>query len=340
MVRRPVRAASGGRGGHSRRRGGLATDDPGDGEPARHPGVAVTAQESGLITDIRFESGRSVRKGDVLVQQYVEDEQVRLNGLRAELDLARKSYDRSQSLIGKQAVSQSQLDSTLSELERMTALVQNLEVSIAKRTIRAPFDGVLGIRKVNVGQYIEPGDEIVTLEALDPIYVDFRIPQSRFPDTRIGQSVRVAVDAYPGKAFEGTINALEPQVDPATRSFLVQAIIDNGDLALRPGMYVNTHVLLAAREKVLTLPQAAIVYNPYGNSVFVVEPGEAGQLVARAAYVKLGDTRGDQVAVLSGIEAGARVVTAGQLRLRNGSPVKVDDRVVIGNSPDPDVEDS
>ncbi len=306
-----------------------------------YQGVKVTAQEKGLITEIHFQSGRRVSKGDVLVQQYVKSEWVRLSGLKAELSLARKSYDRSQSLIGKQAVSQSQLDSTLSDLERMTALVQNLEVTISKRTIRAPFDGVLGIRQVDVGQYIEPGDEIVSLEALDPIYVEFTLPQNRLPQARIGQQVSIEVDAYPGEEFSGAINAIEPLVDSATRTFLVQAQVANDQLKLRPGMFVNTRLLLPLREKVLTLPQAAISYNPYGNSVYIVDRGPAmGGGTARSVYVSLGETRGDQVAVLSGIQPGDLVVTAGQLRLRNGAAVTIDEGTVIGNNAEPVVDDS
>jgi membrane fusion protein (multidrug efflux system) len=306
-------------------------------------GVNVTVQEAGMITSIPFESGTRVSKGDLLVQQYVEDEEVRLNGLKSELSLARKSYDRSQSLIGKQAVSQSQLDSTLSDLERMTALVENLEVSIAKRSVKAPFDGILGIRQVNVGQYIEPGDHIVTLEALDPIYVEFALPQNRLTQARIGQEVTIESDAYPGVTFTATINAIEPLIDRDTRTFNIQAEIPNTDLKLRSGMFVNTHLNLPVQDNVLTLPQAAISYNPYGDSVFAVRSGTDGgrqNLVAETVYVTLGETRGDQVAILSGLKPGDRVVTAGQLRLQNGSAVTINENVVMGNSAEPEVDDS
>ncbi len=309
-----------------------------------YQGVNVTAQEAGMITAIHFGSGQKVRKGELLLQQYDLDEQFKLKSVKAELDLARKSYERSQSLMGSQAASQSQLDSTISDMERLAALVGNLAALIDKRAIRAPFDGILGIRRVNVGQYIEPGDDIVTLQTLDPIYADFSLPQSRLTQVRTGQGVQIDVDAWPGLEFSGKIDAIEPLIDPATRSFHIEAEVPNPDLKLRPGMFVNTRLLLPASEKVLTLPQAAISYNPYGDAVFVVantvDDSGHSTLVAKSVFVTLGETRGDQVAILSGLQAGERVVTAGQLRLRNGSPVLIDDTIAVGNSPDPGVENN
>lgn len=307
-------------------------------------GVNVSAQEPGMVTAINFESGQKVSRGELLLQQYDKDQQFTLEGLRAELSLAQKSYDRNQSLKGNRAVSQSQLDTALSDLDRLTAQVESLEVSIAKLAIRAPFDGVLGIRNVNVGQYIEPGDDIVTLQALDPIHVEFSLPQNRLAQVWVGQPVQFDTDAYPGIEFSGKVNAIEPLVDPDTRSFQIEAEAPNADLKLRPGMFVDTRLMLAAEEKVLTLPQIAITFNPYGDSVFVVEPAAEDDgrstLVAKNVLVTLGEKRGDQVAILSGLEAGARVVTAGQLRLRNGSAVVVDETVAPGNNPDPKVENN
>ena len=309
-----------------------------------YQGVNVTAQESGMVTTIYFDSGRKVSKGELLLQQYDADKQLTLKSLRAELSLAQKSYDRNQRLKGNQAVSQSQLDTTSSDLDRLTAQVASLEVSIAKLSIRAPFDGILGIRQVNVGQYIEPGDDLVTLQALDPMHVEFPLPQNRLAQVWIGQPVQFDVDAYPGIGFSGKVNAIEPLIDPDTRSFQVEAEVPNPDLKLRPGMFVNTTVMLPAEEKVLTLPQLAISYNPYGDSVFVVEDvvedKGGSSLVAKSVFVTLGEKRGDQVAILSGLEAGQRVVAAGQLRLRNGSPVVIDDKVIPGSSPDPVVENN
>jgi len=198
----------------------------------------------------------------------------------------------------------------------------------------------LGIRKVNVGQYVEPGDDIVSLQALDPIHVEFSLPQNRLAQVQIGQPVHIDVDAYPGLDFSGTVNAIEPLIDPATRSFQVEAEVPNPDLKLRPGMFVNTILKLPVEEKVLTLPQLAIIYNPYGDSVFVVDNEGQDTLTAKSVFVTLGERRGDQVAVLSGLQAGQRVVTAGQMRLRNGSAVVIDDMVIPGTSPDPVVENN
>ena len=309
-----------------------------------YQGVNVTAQESGMVSAIYFDSGRKVSKGELLLQQYDADKQLTLKSLRAELSLAQKSFDRNQRLKGNQAVSQSQLDTTSSDLDRLTAQVESLQVSIAKLAIRAPFDGILGIRKVNVGQYLEPGDDLVTLQALDPIHVEFALPQNRLAQVWIGQPVQFDVDAYPGIGFSGKVNAIEPLIDPNTRSFQVEAEVSNPDLKLRPGMFVNTTLMLPADEKVLTLPQLAIIYNPYGDSVFVLEDVVDGKgrstLEAKSVFVTLGEKRGDQVAILSGLEAGQRVVTAGQLRLRNDSPVVIDDKTVPGSSPDPVVENN
>jgi membrane fusion protein (multidrug efflux system) len=309
-----------------------------------YQGVSVTAQEAGMVTAIHFDSGQAVTKGELLLQQYDLDERFTLESLKAELNLAHKSYERNQSLVQSKVGSKSQLDIALSDMERLTAEVKSLEASIAKRAIRAPFDGILGIRRVNVGQYIEPGDDIVSLQALDPIYVDFPLPQNRLGRVALGQAVRISTDAWPGVEFDGTVTALEPLVDPATRSFRVEASLPNPDLALRPGMFVDTRLLLPAGQNVLTLPQVAISYNPYGDSVFVVEDAvdENGDavLVAKSVFVTLGETRGDQVAILNGLEAGQRVVSAGQLRLRNGSRVVLDDRFEVANNPDPSVDNN
>lgn len=307
-------------------------------------GVNVTAQEEGMVTAIHFASGQAVSKDALLLQQYDLDERFMLESVKAELSLARKSYERNQSLVESKVGSKSQLDIALSDMERLTAEVKSLEASISKRAVRAPFDGILGIRRVNLGQYIEPGDDIVSLQALDPIYVDFPVPQNRLGQVALGQAVRISTDAWPGVEFDGTVTALEPLVDPDTRSFQVEASLPNPDLALRPGMSVDTRLLLPAGQKVLTLPQVAISYNPYGDSVFVVEDAvdENGGavLVAKSVFVTLGETRGDQVAVLTGVEAGQRVVSAGQLRLRNGSRVVIDDRFEVANSPDPSVDNN
>jgi membrane fusion protein, multidrug efflux system len=206
---------------------------------------------------------------------------------------------------------------------------------IAKKTIRAPFAGRLGIRQVDLGQYLPAGGSIVTLQSLDPIYVNFSVPQQDVTHLQKGQTVAVTVDAYPGVNFTGTITAINSKVDDATRNIQVQATLPNDGERLLPGMFASVDVELPQQDRFVTLPETAIVYNPYGDAVYVLEKGPDGGLVARQQFVQLGDTRGDQVAIVKGIQPGQEVVTAGQIKLRNGSPVKVNNSIAPADSAAP-----
>jgi membrane fusion protein (multidrug efflux system) len=219
--------------------------------------------------------------------------------------------------------------------------VDTLKATIAKKAIAAPFAGRLGLRQVNLGQYLATGTAIVTLQTLDPIYVNFTLPQQEVVDLTEGQKVQVRIDAYPGETFEGAVNAVSPKVDDASRNLQAQATLSNAAAKLKPGMFATVEVLLPQQRKLITLPQAAIVYNPYGNAVYVVEKSKdaagAAGLVARQRFVQLGETRGDQVAVLKGVAAGDEVVTSGQLKLRNGAAVAINNSVTPENNPAPTV---
>ncbi len=302
-------------------------------------GVNVTAQAPGIITALYFESGAEVNPGDLLVQQFIDDDLARLDALKAELRLAEITLQRANELVRDRLVPQLDLDTAESNLDRIRAELDSVQVTIDKKSIRAPFGGQLGIRRVNIGQYIQPGDDIVKLESLKHILVVFPLPQRQLPQVRLGQPVEVSVDAYPDRVFGGEINAIEPEVNQATRSFWLQASLPNESMGLRPGMFAEVSIPLAAEENVVTVPQSAITFSPYGDSVYVVQDatGASGQPepTVRNVFVTTGATRGDQVAVVNGLAAGEHVVTSGQLKLRNGSRVIIDNSVVVSDSARP-----
>ncbi len=297
-------------------------------------GVDVTAQVAGQITAISFESGSAVAAGDLLVQQYVADEKAQLDGLAADRKLAEINVTRARGLFAKKLISAFDRDVRETDLQRTRAAEDGLRLKIAQKSIRAPFAGALGIRQVDIGQYVEPGDPIVRLEGRDKMVVDFPVPQQRLARLRVKQPVSVQVDAWPGQAFRGSIEAIEPQVERDTRNIRVRAVVDNPDGRLLPGMFARIEIELPAREKVITIPQAAVTHSPYGDAVFVV----TGQKELRVTntLVVTGDTRGDQIAVSSGLPAGATIVTAGQQKLRNGAVVVVDNSVPVSNSARPE----
>jgi len=300
-------------------------------------GVDITAREAGMITELRFESGAQVAAGDVLARQYVEDERARLAALEADVRLAELNLSRSQDLLDKSLNSQFEYDTRKTDRDRAVAQARNIRLTIEKKTIRAPFAGRIGIRQVDLGEYVRPGDKIVRLEALDKILIDFPVPQQQISRVRVGQPLVIRVDAYPGKEFSGTVTAISPQVSAQTRDVRLEGLVDNEAEALLPGMFAEVAIHLPVQEEVLTLPQAAIAYSPYGDSVFVVREtgGKDGQTVLTVdnVFVQTGDTRGDQVAIVSGIVPGDRVVTAGQIKLRNGTHVVIDNSVPVSNRP-------
>lgn len=295
-------------------------------------GVVVCSQLDGAVARIAFESGQRVRAGDLLVQQDISTETAQLRGLAAQADLAAVTLRRARELRASNTNSQADLDAAEAQWRAAVADADNERAVIAKKRIRAPFSGLLGIRLVNLGQFLPAGGSIVSLQSLDPIYVEFTLPQQDVGSLRAGQAVRMAVDAYPGVNYAGTVNALESRVDDATRNIRVQATIPNPDGRLLPGMFATVEVIEPDERSFVTLPETAVVYNPYGDAVYVIERTrtDAGEtLVARQHFVTLGGTRGDEVAVLKGVNPGDEVVTAGQLKLRNGSPVRINNSIAL-----------
>jgi membrane fusion protein (multidrug efflux system) len=264
----------------------------------------------------------------------VADDQAQLKALQADLRLAEIELQRIRQLVREELVPQSELDSATSRLDRVRAEVESLEIAIGKKSIRAPFAGRLGIRQIDLGQFIEPGDPIVRLEALDRLYADFKLPQQALPRVNVKQPVRITADAWPGAEFTGEITAIEPAVDAATRNVSLRAEIVNQDGRLRPGMFVEIQVALPERRDVLLVPQTALTFSPFGNSVYVVE-GTDEDIVARNVYVNVGQTRGDLVEVMDGLMPGQQIVTSGQLKLRDGARINVDNSVAINANATP-----
>jgi membrane fusion protein (multidrug efflux system) len=290
-------------------------------------GVTVSAQLDGTITGIQFQPGTSVKAGDLLVQQDVGPEEAQLVAAKAALNLAQINLRRSRELLERNTISQSQLDTDQSTEQQDEAQVQNIEATIAKKTIRAPFAGKLGIRQVDLGQTLKAGDAIVSLQALNPIYADFFLPQQELSQVAVGLPVEVSCDAYPGQKFSGHITTINPDIDSATRNIHAQATLDNADDRLRPGLYVDMSVVLPEKDTVIAIPQTAVLYAPYGDSVFVVEQGKAVQ-----KFVRLGTTKGDFVSVVKGLQVGDQVITSGAFKLQPDIPV------VVSNALAPDAQ--
>jgi membrane fusion protein, multidrug efflux system len=301
-------------------------------------GVDVTTEVTGLVRSLRFKSGDEVKAGQVLVELNADPEIAQQHALEAAADLAATVYARDKEQYDAQAISQAQLDADAADLKNKRAQAAAQAALVAKKVIRAPFAGRLGITTVNPGQYLNTGDKIVTLQAVDPIYVDFKLPQQQLALIANGQAVNLTTDSYPGTRFVGKINAIDPRVDASTRNFQAEAIVPNADRKLLPGMFTRVAVVAGATKQYLTLPQTAITYNPYGATVFVAEKKPGGSdkdLVAQQAFVTLGPTRGDQVAVVQGVKEGDLVVTSGQMKLVNGAPLVVDNSVLPSNDPNP-----
>ncbi len=291
-------------------------------------GVMVNNEVAGQIKEILFESGDQVTAGQELVKLDTEVDEADLNGLRAGLNLAQLQLDRNQKLLRDRAVSQGDFDQISAQVTQSLAEVQAKEALIRKKTIRAPFDGQLGIRRVDLGQFLDAGSAIVELEALDPVYVDYALPERSLSEIAVGQPVEVRVTAYPDQVFKGEIRAISPAVNRETRNIQVRALLQNPDLRLLPGMFAKVSTLLPTKDQVLTLPRQAITFNTYGDSVFMIQPGEGeqeGQLVVQRRQVDTGATSGQEVEVLSGLQAGDQVVSAGQVKLRNGAAVSIEE---------------
>jgi membrane fusion protein (multidrug efflux system) len=288
-------------------------------------GVTVAAELVGKVVEIAFEAGTSVKKGDILLRQDTSSEEAQLPGALAQAGLARTNLERMNQLFAKNLISQAERDNAVASAEQAEAQAENIRATIAKKTIRAPFSGHLGIRQANLGQMLREGDPIVTLQSLDPIYVDFTLPQQQLPLVRLGLTVRVTTDALPGETLLGRITAINPLVDAETRQIKMQATVANRGNKLRPGMFANVAVGLPAQQKVLAIPATAVLYAPYGDSVFIIEDATDGKgKVLRQQFVRLGPKRGDFVAVTSGVREGETVVSTGVFKLRNGQSVVID----------------
>lgn len=303
-------------------------------------GVDISTEVAGVVEAIYFNSGDEVQAGALLVKLRADDDVAALGSLQADADIAEITYQRDLRQLREKAVSQATVDADAATLEKAKALVAEQKAKIEKKYIRAPFAGRLGLSLIDLGQYVSPGTVMVTLQALDPIYFDFFLPQQELANIKIGQTVKVTNDLYPDKIFVGKIWAINSKVDSSTRNIQVRSALDNPDNILLPGMYGVISIDLGVVNKYITVPQTAITYNPYGNTVFVVKNNGKDkdgkvQLSAEQKFVTLGPTRGDQVAILSGIEVGDKIVTSGQIKLQNGTAILINNTVLPANDSNP-----
>jgi len=319
-------------------------------------GADLSTEVAGLVRTVHFKSGQDVKAGTLLVELNADSDVALLHSAEAAAAQAAIVLKRDQAQLAVQAVSQAQIDADTNDLKAKRAQVEQQAAVVAKKSIRAPFSGRLGITTLNPGQYVNAGDKLVTLQTLDPIYVDFALPQQQLAGLAVGQVVNLSVDTFPGQAFSGKINAISPKVDAATRNVQVEATVSNPKQLLLPGMFANVKIDVGGVQEQLTLPSTAVTYNPYGSTVYVVkeaEPPKEGvasaggapaqpanpsgtkQLVAQQVFIETGPTRGDQIAIVKGLAAGQVVVSSGQNKLKNGTPVVVDNSVQPANNPAP-----
>lgn len=309
-------------------------------------GVDVTTEIAGLVKSINFTPGAEVKQGILLVQLNIDADIAQLHVLEAQAELAKTVYTRDKAQYAIQAVSKATLDTDEADLKSKDAQVAEQKAIIEKKTIRAPFSGRLGISAVNLGQYVNPGDKVVTLQTLNPIWVDFFVPQQEVTQLQVGQIIRMKSDSFPDETFSGKITTINPKIDVSTRNVEVEATVANLHGKLLPGMFANVRIETGAPESFITLPQTAITFNPYGDVVYIVKPKDKekngkGQavLIVNQTFVTVGETRGDQVAILKGLNDGETVVTSGQLKLKNGSKVKVNNTILPKNDPNPNPVD-
>jgi len=334
-------------------------------------GADLSAEVAGIVDEIHFRSGDDVKAGALLLSLRAADDLARLQAVKATAALAQTTYQRDLAQYQAQAISKAQLDSDAANLKSAQAQVAEQEALLAKKFVRAPFAGHLGIRAVDPGQYLAAGTKIVTLQQLDPIFVDFSLPQQALGQLAAGQRVDAVTDAFPDRHFTGQIDALEPKVDTDTRNVQVRAQLGNPEHKLLPGMFAKLSIEVGEPQRYLTVPQTAVAYNPYGETVFVIvpqaqweaerkaaeraagaaeDPPAAGSapgkplepqtLVAKQVFVKTGPTRGDQVAILKGLSEGDLVVTSGQLKLKNGTPVVINNQIQPANEAHPTITDN
>ena len=307
-------------------------------------GVTVSADLPGTVATITFDSGKFVHEGEVLVQLDTRQERAQLAAMEAQRDLAKINYDRMQQLVNQGVISRMEYDKSTAEQRQTEANVGEIKATIQRKTIRAPFSGILGIRQVNLGQYMSAGTAIVSLQALNPIYANFNVPQQVMSQMRPGQSVKISTDGASGHEYRGRVNALESTVDESTRNVQVQATLANPENKLRPGMFVQVEVGVGAQRSLFPVPASAINYAAFGDSVYIVTDlkGPDGKTYrgVRQQFVKIAGARGDQVGIVSGLNQGDEVVTSGAFKLRNGAAVAVNNKIQPGNDPSPKPEDN
>ena len=308
-------------------------------------GAVVSAELAGVVSEINFENGGEAKKGEVLMKLDASQEEALLRSAEAEAQLAQTDLERSRDLAMKKVVSSAELDSAQSKFRRLNAVVDQVRSSIAKKTLIAPFDGQLGIRQVNVGQMINAGQQVVPLTSLDPVFADFALPQQYLGQLTPGLEVHVTTDAIPGRVFNGKLTAINSMVDSSTRNITLQATLDNSDHALRPGMFAKAEVMLPEKHKTLVVPGSAISYAPFGDSVFVIEKkkdektGKESQVI-RQQFVRVGEARGDLVAITQGLKAGETIVSTGVFKLRNGMTVTINNDLAPNPQVNPNPIDS
>ncbi|MBU3562202.1 MULTISPECIES: efflux RND transporter periplasmic adaptor subunit [unclassified Polynucleobacter] len=304
-------------------------------------GVELSTEIGGLVQTVPIKSGQDVKEGELLIKLNDASDVAQLNSLKAMSDLAKVINERDRQQLAIQAISKNVFDTSAADSKSKQAQVEQQTALVAKKNLKAPFSGRVGIVSINPGQYVNPGDKLLTLQTLDPIFVDFNLPQNNAELIQVGQEVEVTTDAFKDASFVGKITAVSPKVDTNTRNIQVEAQLANPDKKILPGMFANVNIKLGDQVKYLTLPQTAVTYNPYGSTIFIAKPtGKKDKqgnpaLEAQQVFVTTGLTRGDQVAILKGVDEGATVVTSGQLKLKNGTPLIINNKVQPANSPDP-----
>ena len=292
-------------------------------------GIDVAAEVGGIVKEIVFTSGEQVEAGTILIRLDDTVDRAALDALRADRRLAQIKFNRQKDLLKKKVTSQSDYDASKASFEAASARVAEQEAIIDKKVIRAPFSGLLGIREVDLGQYLEPGTRIVGLEALDPIHVDYTLPERNLHQVAVGQGVEVKLEAVPGEIFRGNVSAIDAGVNQGTRTLRIRATLPNSDQRLRPGMFAEVHTLQAQSQQVLTVPRTAISYNTYGDFVYLITQQEGGPLMVKRQQVISGESRAGHVAIQQGLQAGDRVVRAGLVKLRDGMPIRIDNQVEL-----------
>lgn len=302
-------------------------------------GTDLSTEAAGLARAVRIQSGQTVAAGQVLVELNSDPERAQLQALQAAADLSRTVLARDKEQLAASAVSQATIDADEADLKNKTALVDQQRALVEKKIIRAPFAGRTGIITVNPGQYLNTGDKIVTLQSIDSVYADFNVPQRELARVALGADVTISVDAWPDRSYAGKVTAISSAVDSGTRNVLVEATVKNPRHELLPGMFAKVGLLVGTKARLVTIPQSAVAFNPYGATVFVAQQGKNDKgeatLTAKQVFITTGATRGDQVSVLKGLQEGDVIVTSGQLKLKNGSPLQVDNKVQPLNDPNP-----